>query len=366
LSHIATKDFSKLKDLASFLKTRIFGQDHVIDAVCDMITISVAGLRDDNKPIATFLFSGPTGVGKTELAIELANYMGIHFERFDMSEYADDSSYRNLIGGDKGLVGYEDGGLLTNAISKNPLSVLLLDEIEKADKRIYNTFLQIFDYARLTDTKGNTVDFSGTIIIMTSNLGATEQRGIGFGDNVTQSKEHAVAEFLSPEFRNRIDKIIHFYSLTKEMIIPVVDKFIGELEEKLLEKEITLTLTKAARDYLIEMGFDSQMGARSVKRAINTEFKRVLANEILYGKLNYGGEVNIDYLKQTEGFAYEFKEKNTYFPPFEELVFQIEEQECDFLGVEDAQEYAKANPGAVVVRASSGNGYIIKNRAAIH
>ena len=256
--------FSKLHKMPEHLKGRIFGQDHVIDSVVDMITINLAGLGDDNKPIASFLFTGPTGVGKTELAIEIAKYLDMHFERFDMSEYADDSSYRNLIGGHKGLVGYEEGGLLTNAINEHPFSVLLLDEIEKADPAIYNTFLQVFDYATLKDTKGNATDFSNTIIIMTSNLGTNEKRGIGFGESKNIHKGSAVINFLTPEFRNRIDKILHFNTLTEDMIEPVVDKFLDDLSAKLLNIHISLSISDDARKYLIDLGFESNMGARSL------------------------------------------------------------------------------------------------------
>ena len=245
-----SQNFTQLENMPQYLKNRIFGQDHIIDSIMEMLTINIAGLGDDNKPIATFLFTGPTGVGKTELAIELAKYLDMHFERFDMSEYADDASYRNLIGGHKGLVGYEEGGLLTNAITEHPFSLLLLDEIEKADKAIYNTFLQVFDYATLKDSKGNVTDFSNTIIIMTSNLGVTEKRGIGFGENTNVHKGSAVVDFLTPEFRNRIDKILDFNTLTEDMIEPIVKKFLNDLSLKLSKKDIDLSISDKARDTL--------------------------------------------------------------------------------------------------------------------
>ena len=221
-------DITKTKDLAQKLKDRIFGQDHIVETVADMIDISAAGLGNPDKPIASFLFTGPTGVGKTEFAKELAKIMNIHFERFDMSEYADEYSARNLTGGQMGLVGYEDGGLLTNAISEHPHCVLLLDEIEKADRAVYNTFLQVLDYGTLKDTRGNKVDFSKTIIIMTSNLGANEKRGIGFGENAMIYKESSVADFLTPEFRNRLDNILEFNRLTPEVIAHVIDKYLDD------------------------------------------------------------------------------------------------------------------------------------------
>ncbi len=347
-------DFSKLHEMPKYLKGRIFGQDHAIDSVVDMITINLAGLGDENKPIASFLFTGPTGVGKTELAIEIAKYLDMNFERFDMSEYADDSSYRNLIGGHKGLVGYEEGGLLTNAINEYPHSVLLLDEIEKADKAIYNTFLQVFDYATLKDTKGNTTDFSNTIIIMTSNLGATEKRGIGFGENTNMHQESAVKDFLTPEFRNRIDKILNFNTLTEDMIEPVVEKFLVELSDKLLNKNIKLTISDNARMYLTDMGFESAMGARSVKRTINNEFKKQLSYEILFGKLKEGGKVKIEL--EDEGFSYHYEALNIV----ERISASMEESlKYDFDTAQEAQEYAKNNPGTVIVRAKWGVGYII-------
>ena len=348
-------DFSKLEAMPKYLKSRIFGQDHIIDNVIDMLTINIAGLGDDNKPIATFLFTGPTGVGKTELAIEIAKYLEMHFERFDMSEYADDSSYRNLIGGDKGLVGYDDGGLLTNAITEHPFSVLLLDEIEKADKAIYNTFLQVFDYATLKDTKGNATDFSNTIIIMTSNLKETEQRGIGFGEKKNVHIQSGVADFLTPEFRNRIDKILHFNILTEDMIEPVVDKFVDDLSVKLSNKQITLSISSEARNNLIMFGFESAMGARSVKRMINNEFKKHISKEILFGVLKHGGEITIN-IEETE-FVY------TYLPlivPRTQPKLFKDISAYDFETSNEAMVYAKSNPGTVIGRASSGVGYVIK------
>lgn len=347
-------DFSKLYEMPRYLKGRIFGQDHVIDSIVDMITINLSGLGDENKPIASFLFTGPTGVGKTELAIEIAKYLDMHFERFDMSEYADDSSYRNLIGGHKGLVGYEDGGLLTNAINKHPHSVLLLDEIEKADKAIYNTFLQVFDYATLKDTKGNKVNFSNTIIIMTSNLGATNKRCIGFGENTTMLQESAVKDFLTPEFRNRIDKILNFNTLTVDMIEPVVEKFLSELSDKLSKINIKLIISDDARKYLTDIGFESEMGARSVKRTINNEFKKQISYEILFGKLKEGGKVHIGL--DDKGFLYHYESLNSV----ESLSVGMEESlKYDFETALEAQEYAKNNPGIVITRAKSRVGYVV-------
>jgi ATP-dependent Clp protease ATP-binding subunit ClpA len=355
LNSILPQDFSQLEEMPKYLKNRIFGQDHIIDSIMDMLTINIAGLSDDNKPMGTFLFTGPTGVGKTELAIEISKYLGMHFERFDMSEYADDSSYRNLIGGHKGLVGYDDGGLLTNAITEHPFSVLLLDEIEKADKAIYNTFLQVFDYATLKDTKGNVTDFSNTIIIMTSNLEVTEKRGIGFGENKNVHIHSEVVDFLTPEFRNRIDKILHFNTLTEDMIEPVVDKFLDGLSMKLSSRNITLHISDPARGHLTYIGFESAMGARSVKRMINNEFKKNISKEILFGTLKQGGEITID-IEEKE-FIYK------YLPLTEsEIQSELFKNQIiyNFETAEEAHTYAKHHPGTVIARAASGVGYVIK------
>jgi len=357
-----TMDRSKLKNMSKYLKTRIFGQDHVIDQVCDLIAISAAGLGEENRPIASLLFSGPTGVGKTELAIEIAKYLDMHFIRFDMSEYADESSYRNLIGADKGLVGHEDGGLLTNAISKNPQSLLLLDEIEKANTAIYNTFLQVFDHGNLTDTQGNKVDFSQTIIIMTSNLGAKEKKGIGFGSNITFSKDDAVADFLSPEFRNRLDKVIHFLPLDKTVALSIVKKYLKDLEMRLGLMEVYLHITDSVMKHLIEVGFDKEMGARSVKRIIQTEIKKRLAQEMLFGKLKEGGRVEVDYTESEHKFIYTYTSLMKFDEELPEKYSVNTMYSYDFLTAQEAQSYAKAHPGTVIVRANDGEGFVIKKK----
>jgi len=352
-------DISKTKDLAQKLKNRIFGQDHIIDAVADMIDISAAGLGDMNKPIASFLFTGPTGVGKTELAKELAKLLDTHFERFDMSEYADEYSARNLTGGQKGLVGYEDGGLLTNAISEHPHCVLLLDEIEKADKAVYNTFLQVLDYGTLKDTKGKEVDFTQTIIIMTSNLGATEKRGIGFGENTNIYKESAVVDFLTPEFRNRLDGMLEFNRLTPEVIVYVIDKYLDDFSGVLLEKSIRFNVSDEAKVMLNVIGFKSDMGARSVHRMINGEFKRNISREILYGNLTNGGHVSIDI--NDKGFVYCYDRPLSKVPEIEipKVDTEPDNLDCDFETAEEAMEYARNNAGVVVSRSKSGHGYDI-------
>ena len=337
--------------LDSHLKSRIFGQDHVVNTVIDMLSISIAGLNDDTKPIASFLFTGPTGVGKTELAKELASCLKMDFVRFDMSEYADEYSARNLTGGQAGLEGYKEGGLLTNAIMKNPKCVLLLDEIEKADKLVLNTFLQVLDYGTLTDTKGNKANFTETIIIMTSNLGANEQNGIGFG-NEKLYKGSAIIDFLTPEFRNRIDKTLEFNKLTKEMAVYITDKFLNDLSKQLSKKNFTLVVTDEAKMALNEIGFDPLMGARSVLRAINSEFKKEISRILLSTNAS-AGTIAIDHV---EG-------KFTYLLTAsaiskERELFEMGEKDYDFETAEEAQEYARKNVGVVVTRSPKRNGYI--------
>lgn len=348
-----------IMQLESHLKSRIFGQNHVVDAVIDMISISIAGLGDSSKPIASFLFTGPTGVGKTELAKELATCLKMNFVRFDMSEYADEYSARNLTGGQAGLEGYKEGGLLTNAIIKNPRCVLLLDEIEKADKKVLNTFLQVFDYGTLTDTKGNKADFTETIIIMTSNLGASEQNGIGFG-NQKLYKGSAVIDFLTPELRNRIDKILEFNKLTKEMMENITDKFIRDLSNQLSIKNFTLLVSNEAKIALNDIGFDPSMGARSVLRAINSEFKKEISRILLSANQPLG-TISVDYVEGK--FTYILTTPN---PSVKKSLFEIEEKDYDFETAEEAQEYARNNVGALITRSPSKVGYIIKSKNYSH
>ena len=336
-------------NLETSLKNRIFVQDNIIEEVFNTLYISMAGLQEQNKPIASFLFTGSTGIGKTELVKELAAKLDMHLERFDMSEYADKYSARNLTGGQKGLVGYEDGGLLTNAIKKKPNSILLLDEVEKAHKDIYNTFLQVLDYGTLTDTQGEKVDFSKTIIIMTSNLGEKEKLKVN--------------EFMTPEFINRIDKILHFNNLTKELNMNIITKFLNDFSQILKKQNIQLSIKDRAKHHLNEIGFDSKMGARSVKRAINNEFKTHISKEILLGKLRNGGKVSIDYI--TDNFIYSYSETNnaqnssckTLETPFDK---DFVPSDFDFETYDEAMAYAKNNPNTSITRASSGYGYIIK------
>lgn len=344
--------YKQILRLDTHLKSRIFGQEHVINTMIDMISISTAGLGDCSKPIASFLFTGPTGVGKTEIAKELASFLKMNLLRFDMSEYADEYSARNLTGGQAGLEGYKEGGLLTNAIIKNPISVLLLDEIEKADKAVLNTFLQVLDYGTLTDTKGKKADFTKTIIIMTSNLGASEQNGIGF-DNKNLYKGSAVINYLTPELRNRIDKVLEFNKLTKEMAKHITEKFLKDLSDQLSKKSFGLNITEEAKNALNDIGFDPSMGARSVLRAINSEFKKEISRIILSANDKYG-TISIDYAERE--FTYLFTAINA--STSEKTLFDSDEKDYDFETAEEAQEYARKNVGTVITRAPSRVGFI--------
>jgi ATP-dependent Clp protease ATP-binding subunit ClpA len=342
---------SNIHTLEKYLKTRIFGQDHIIKNVLETLSISFAGLHDENKPLASFLFTGPTGVGKTEFAIELAKALNMKFVRFDMSEYADKNSIRNLTGGDAGLVGYEDGGLLTNEILKNPKSIILLDEIEKADEKIYNTFLQVLDYGVLTDTKGKKAKFHESIIIMTTNLGANEANGIGFG-NSNINREKAVISFLTPEFRNRIDKILEFQPITLETAQDVVIKFLDDFKNTLKSKNIELEVSNEAMIYLTKIGFQSNMGARSVKRAIDTQFKSAISKTILNSNKPLKS-VSIDYLDNEFLFEYGFIDVDI-FAAVDKL------EKAYFKDVLKAQEYAKRNQGVYITRAADRVGFVAK------
>ncbi len=277
----------------------VFGQDEAIHNLVSSIKRARAGLGHPDKPIGSFLFTGPTGVGKTEVARQLANTLGVKFIRFDMSEYMEKHSVARLIGAPPGYVGFDQGGLLTDAIRRNPYAVLLLDEIEKAHPDVFNILLQVMDYASLTDNNGKKADFRNVILIMTSNAGAREmqQSPIGFGnrtqDALSKSQE-AINRLFSPEFRNRLDAIITFKPLTHDIMLHVVDKFIRELQEQLRPKKVKIQLSKEARDYLARKGFDPRFGARPLSRVIQQEIKDRLSDEILFGTLKRGGLVRID------------------------------------------------------------------------
>jgi ATP-dependent Clp protease ATP-binding subunit ClpA len=294
---VSTSDKDQLQNLERDLKLVVFGQDTAIEMLASTIKLSRSGLGHPEKPIGCFLFAGPTGVGKTEVAKQLAHTMGIEFIRFDMSEYMEKHTVSRLIGAPPGYVGFDQGGLLTDAVNRNPYAVLLLDEIEKAHPDLFNILLQVMDHAALTDNNGKKADFRNIILIMTTNAGAREMSGspLGFGapSNAGKGKE-AVEKMFSPEFRNRLDAMISFNSLSRENIERVVDKFIIELDHQLNERKVFLSLTTTARRWFAERGYDPAFGARPMARLIQNEIKRVLADEILFGKLQNGGKVEVD------------------------------------------------------------------------
>jgi len=303
---VSSSDQTRLMNLAEELKGKVFGQDDAIGALAKAIKRSRAGLRIPEKPIGSFLFIGPTGVGKTEVARQLAHVLGVQFLRFDMSEYMEKHTVARLIGAPPGYIGFDQGGLLTDAIRKQPYTVLLLDEIEKAHPDLFSILLQVMDHATLTDNNGKKADFRNVILLMTSNAGAREMSAasIGFGQTSEGGQAgkglKAVENLFSPEFRNRLDGIISFSGLSVEIMQMIVDKFVHEMEDQLKEKRVKLQLTDSARSWLAEKGYDPAFGARPLGRLIQTEIKDVLAEEILFGRLQNGGTVIIDRSKPGE------------------------------------------------------------------
>jgi len=296
-------DRQRLEGLEEGLKTRVFGQDEALERLVSSIKVARAGLREPDKPVGSFLLTGPTGVGKTEAARQLADLLGVAFLRFDMSEYMERHTVSRLVGAPPGYVGFDRGGLLTEAVSKTPHAVLLLDEIEKAHGDVFNLLLQIMDHGTLTDTNGKPTDFRHVIVLMTSNVGARElaQRTPGFtedadheaGQKATES-DRAVERLFAPEFRNRLDARLQFQALTPRVMERIVDKFIDELSAQLAEKKVRIELTDAARKVLAEKGHDPKFGARPLSRVIEEEIKRPLTDEILFGRLEKGGQVTVD------------------------------------------------------------------------
>ncbi len=293
VSTVSQSDLQMLKKLPVQLKQRVFGQDLAIDALANAIKLSRSGLRDKNKPVGSFLFVGPTGVGKTEVVKQLADLLGIELLRFDMSEYMEQHSSSRLIGAPPGYVGYDQGGLLTEAVIKHPHAVLLLDEIEKAHPDLFNMLLQIMDYGHLTDNNGRKSDFRHVIIVMTSNCGAQqlERNSMGFSERSREEDGHeAIKQMFTPEFRNRLDAVINFKNLTPEIILKVVDKGIQELQILLSDKKIMVSVTPAAKRWLAEHGYDHRMGARPMERLIQEKIRQPLSEELLFGKLAQGNK----------------------------------------------------------------------------
>ena len=295
--NVSKSDKDVLSKLERDLKTLVFDQDEAISRLCDSIKMARAGLRDPEKPIGSYLFSGPTGVGKTEVCKQLAHTMGIDFVRFDMSEYMERHAVSRLIGTPPGYVGFEQGGLLTDKIDQTPHCVLLLDEIEKAHPDIYNLLLQVMDYGKLTDNNGKTIDFRNVILVMTTNAGAQElsKSPIGFMHTIAdQDDSEEIKRTFTPEFRNRLDAIVPFSALSQDTVVQIVDKFIMQLEAQLSDRNVVITLSDAARKHLAMKGYDPAMGARPLARVIQDDVKKELAEELLFGKLVDGGDVIID------------------------------------------------------------------------
>jgi ATP-dependent Clp protease ATP-binding subunit ClpA len=314
---VSSDDRSALANLERDLKAVVFGQDQALDALASAIKMARSGLGNPQKPIGNFLFSGPTGVGKTEAARQLAYCMGIELIRFDMSEYMERHAVSRLIGAPPGYVGFDQGGLLTEAISKKPYSVLLLDEIEKAHPDIFNILLQVMDHGTLTDNNGRKADFRNVVIIMTTNAGAESLARASMG--FTQTKQagdemEAIKRMFTPEFRNRLDAIISFRALDHDIILRVVDKFLMQLEEQLQEKKVEPHFTQKLKEHLAKKGFDPLMGARPMARLIQDTIRRALADELLFGKLAHGGKVTVD-VDDADKIVLQFEQSSPASPP---------------------------------------------------
>lgn len=309
--NVTADETEVIKGLETRLKSKVYGQDKAIDTLVTAIKRSRAGLSNPTSPVGAFLFAGPTGVGKTEVAKQLSVELGVHFERFDMSEYMEKHTVSRLIGAPPGYVGYEEGGQLTEAIKKHPYTVLLLDEIEKAHPDLLNILLQVFDSATLTDNDGVKTDFRNVIIIMTSNLGTKEAVQVGFTKTETHQSDNAIKSFFAPEFRNRLDAIVNFTSLDIDIMVSVVDKLLIELQEQLKEKNITIEATKKAKAYLAEKGYSKELGARVMRRVIDDEIKTKLSDEILFGALKNGGIAKIDIKRKELEFVYQSRDTTT-------------------------------------------------------
>jgi ATP-dependent Clp protease ATP-binding subunit ClpA len=309
---VSRDDREVLKNLQRDLKTMVFGQDPAIGALVSAIKLARAGLRDPEKPIGSYLFSGPTGVGKTEVARQLARTLGIEITRFDMSEYMERHTVSRLIGAPPGYVGFDQGGLLTDAIDQHPHSVLLLDEIEKAHPDLFNILLQVMDYGKLTDHNGKTVDFRNVILIMTTNAGAWDlaKPAIGFGSGVREGDDQeAINRMFTPEFRNRLDAVISFAPLSADTIGRVVDKFVLQLEEQLADRNVMIELDDSARAWLADKGYDRLFGARPLARVIQEHIKKPLAEELLFGQLSKGGIVRVTRKPDEDKLSFSYEER---------------------------------------------------------
>ncbi len=322
--NVTQDDREVLRNLDRDLKTMVYGQDQAIESLVTAIKLSRAGLRDAEKPIGSYLFAGPTGVGKTEVAKQLSRSLGIELKRFDMSEYMERHSVSRLIGAPPGYVGFDQGGLLTDAVEQNPHCVLLLDEVEKAHPDLFNILLQVMDYGKLTDNNGKAVDFRNVILIMTTNAGAADmvKHTIGFNREVREGEDmEAINRLFTPEFRNRLDAIVPFKALGKDTIGRVVEKFVLQLEAQLSDRQVTISLSDAARNWLGDKGYDPLYGARPLARIIQEHIKKPLADELLFGKLAKGGAVMVDVKDDKLTFVYpDKKEEHKKAAPEKETV----------------------------------------------
>lgn len=360
-----TKSYNSFKNLNINLRSKIFGQDHAIDKITDTLKINSLGLGDKDKPIGSFLFTGPTGVGKTELAIQLSKELKMNFKRFDMSEYSEKYSVKNFIGGDAGLVGYDDGGLLVNYMLDYPNSVLLFDEIEKAHKEVMNIFLQILDYGHLTSTKGEEVLFKNTIIIFTSNLGIKNlqlRKSIGFISNYILEEdfddENEINSFLKPEFRGRVESIIPFNCLNKKMILSIINKNIKELTQKLNSYNLSISMSIELKKMIVEDLIKDNLGARSIAKIFKDKIKILIANEILNNKIKFNSNILIDLNKEINQIYLEISSKSENDK--KDLLSFINDDTLWFSDVKEAQEFAKQNTGISITRSPCGNGFIAK------
>ena len=312
---VSSSDKEVLKHLDRDLKLVVFGQNEAIDTLTDAIRLSRSGLGNETKPIGNFLFAGPTGVGKTEVTAQLAKIMGVELVRFDMSEYMERHSISRLIGAPPGYVGFDQGGLLTDAVIKHPYCVVLLDEVEKAHSDIYNILLQVMDHGTLTDNNGRKVDFRNVVLVMTTNAGAQQTIRTSIGFKQQDNSHDALSEInrlFTPEFRNRLDAIVWFNHLDQEIILQVVDKFIVELQVQLDNKGVSLEVSTPARRWLAQKGYDKNMGARPMARVIQQQIKKELAHELLFGRLSNGGSVKIELADDKLAFEFitDSKEKS--------------------------------------------------------